>query len=132
MDYREFFRHDRFASENGVVLEEVKPGYARASLNIEDRHLNAGNVVQGGALFTLADLTMAAAANANGRLAFSIQSDIRFLESAVKGDLLTAEAQEILLRKTICQYRVTISNKEGGLVAVFDGICYRKRDYLPV
>lgn len=126
MDDKEFFSHDRFAAENGVVLEEVRPGYARAFLRIEDRHLNAGNVTQGGAVFTLADLAMAAAANANGRLAFSIQSDIRFLESTGLGDVLTAEAQEVLLRKTICHYRVTISNREKRTIAVFDGICYRK------
>lgn len=81
---------------------------------------------QGGALFTLADLTIAAAANANGRLAFSIQSDIRFLESATIGETLIAEAQEILLHKTICHYKANISTENGRLIAVCDGICYRK------
>ena len=79
-DYIEFFKQDRFAVSSGIRLTEVKPGYAKAELTIAENHLNAGNVAQGGALFTLADLAMAAAANANGRLAFSIQSDIRFLQ----------------------------------------------------
>lgn len=125
-DYIEFFKQDRFAVSSGIRLTEVKPGYAKAELTIAKNHLNAGNVAQGGALFTLADLAMAAAANANGRLAFSIQSDIRFLQSAFLGEKLYAEAHEILLRKTVCHYRVEIKKENGELVAVCDGICYRK------
>ena len=120
MDYIEFFKNDRFATEAGITLSEVRPGYAKAKLKINEHHLNAGNVVQGGALFTLADLTIAAAANANGRLAFSIQS------SATIGETLIAEAQEILLHKTICHYKANISTENGRLIAVCDGICYRK------
>ncbi|MCP9610482.1 PaaI family thioesterase [Coprobacter tertius] len=126
MNYIDFFKNDRFATDAGIRLLIADPGYAKAVLIIEDQHLNAGNVVQGGALFTLADLAMAAAANAHGRLAFSIQSDIRFLASAKKGDTLTAEAREILLHKTLCHYKVEITDQEGKLIAVCDGICYRK------
>lgn len=126
MDYIEFFKNDRFATEAGITLIEVRPGYAKAQLSINEHHLNAGNVVQGGALFTLADLAIAAAANANGRLAFSIQSDIRFLESATMGETLIAEAQEILLHKTICHYKANITTLNGRLIAICDGICYRK------
>lgn len=126
VDYLKFFEQDRFASLTGAQLVEVLPGYAKARLTVETKHLNAGNVVQGGVLFTLADFAMAAAANANGRLAFSIQSDIRFLQSAVTGDKLCAEAREVLLKKLICHYHVDIKNEKGDLIAVFDGICYRK------
>ncbi len=125
-DCIEFFKKDRYAALSGIELTEVKPGYAKAVLQVEGKHLNAGNVVQGGALFTLADLTMAAAANANGRLAFSIQSDIRFIQSALLGDTLYAEATEVLLHKTICHYHVDIKKETGELVAICDGICYRK------
>ncbi len=125
-DYIEFFKKDRYAALSDIKLTEVKPGYAKAILKITEKHLNAGDVAQGGALFTLADLTMAAAANANGRLAFSIQSDIRFLQSACPGDILYAEANEVLLHKTVCHYHVDIKKDTGELIAIFDGICYRK------
>ena len=70
MDYIDFFKNDRFAMEAGIKLTEVRPGYAKAELKVNEHHLNAGNVVQGGALFTLADLAIAAAATdwpADGR-----------------------------------------------------------------
>ena len=50
MDYIEFFKNDRFATEAGITLSEVRPGYAKAKLKINEHHLNAGNVVQGGQL----------------------------------------------------------------------------------
>ena len=61
--YKEFFKADCFAMNAGVELIEVKPGYAKARMLVTPDHLNAGGVCQGGALFTLADLAFAAAAN---------------------------------------------------------------------
>ena len=126
-DWKVFFKNDIFAAEAGIVLEEIAPGSARAKLEIGKRHLNAGGVAQGGAIFTLADLTMAAAVNAHGVLAFSIQSDIRYLESAREGDTLTATAYEKLLKRTIAHYHVEIKKQDGTLVALCDGICHRKQ-----
>lgn len=126
MDYVDFFKKDHFAMGAGIELKEVTPGYAVACVNVTEKHLNAGRVVQGGLLFTLADLAIAAAANAHGLLAFSIQSDIRFLSSGYLNDTLTATATEILLHRTVCHYRVEIKNQSDVLVAICDGMCYRK------
>ena len=42
----------RFAAEAGVELLEISPGYAKARMKVTEKHLNAGGVCQGGALFT--------------------------------------------------------------------------------
>ena len=81
MTPQEFFKKDRFADNVGVELIEIKEGYGKARLVITEEHLNAGNRTQGGALFTLADLALAAAANSHGTLAFSLSSNITFLRS---------------------------------------------------
>lgn len=127
MDWKEFFKKDLFASDAGIAIEQVEPGYAVTSMKIEARHLNAGGVAQGGAIFTLADLAMAAAANAHGILSFSIQSDIRFLESAMEGDTIRAEARERLLKRNIAHYSATITGDGGKVIAIVDGILYRKQ-----
>lgn len=126
MDWKEFFKRDTFAVEAGVELDEVEAGYAVASLRVQARHLNAGGVTQGGVVFTLADFAMAAAANAHGQLSFSIQSDIRFLESTGQGDTLTATAREVLLKRTIGHYRAEVVNSQGVLVGVVDSVFHRK------
>ena len=53
---KDFFLHDEFARQNGIEIVEIAEGYARTQVRIEPRHLNAGGCVQGGVLFTLADL----------------------------------------------------------------------------
>jgi acyl-coenzyme A thioesterase PaaI-like protein len=63
MTAQEFFKNDLFAENAGVVLLEVRKGYSKAKLEIKPEHLNAGARTQGGAIFTLADLALAAAAN---------------------------------------------------------------------
>lgn len=60
MTPQEFFKKDLFAENAGVVLLEVREGYSKAKLEIKPEHLNAGARTQGGAIFTLADLALAA------------------------------------------------------------------------
>ena len=81
MTPQEFFKKDLFAEQTGVELLEVREGYSKARLVITENHLNAGHRTQGGAIFTLADLALAAAANSHGTLAFSLSSNITFLRA---------------------------------------------------
>ena len=74
MTAQEFFKNDLFATNAGVELIEIREGYSKAKLEIKPEHLNAGQRTQGGAIFTLADLALAAAANSHGTLAFSLSS----------------------------------------------------------
>ena len=83
MTPQEFFKKDRFADNVGVELIEIKEGYGKARLVITEEHLNAGNRTQGGALFTLADLALAAAANSHGTLAFSLSPTSHSCAAAV-------------------------------------------------
>lgn len=84
MTPQEFFKKDLFAEQTGVELLEVREGYSKACLVITENHLNAGHRTQGGAIFTLADLALAAAANSHGSLAFSLSSNITFCVPAVR------------------------------------------------
>ena len=126
-----FFQADRFAANAGIELLEVREGYAKASLAITPEHLNAGGRTQGGALFTLADLTLAAAANSHGTLAFSLSSNINFLRASGIGDTLTAEARERYIGRTTGCYQIDITNQEGKLVATFESSVFRMGDRLP-
>ena len=102
-----------------------------SELVITETHLNAGNRTQGGALFTLADLALAAAANSHGTLAFSLSSNITFLRSSGPGDILYAEARERYIGRTTGHYQIDITNQNGELVATFESNIFRKGDALP-
>lgn len=131
MSPKEFFKMDRFATEAGIELIEIKEGYGKARLVVGHRHLNAGNTTQGGAIFTLADLALAAAANSHGTLALSLTSSITFLRGSSPGDTLTAEARERYTGKRTGHYQVDVTNQKDELIATFEASVYRKENELP-
>ena len=131
MTPQEFFEHDLFAKRNGIELLEVRLGYSKAKLEIKKEHLNAGNRTQGGAIFTLADLALAAAANSHGQLAFSLSSHITFLRGSGEGDTLYAVASERYVGRTTGCYQVDITNQHGELIATFESSVFRKEQQVP-
>lgn len=131
MTPQEFFKKDLFAEQTGVELLEVRKGYSKARLVITENHLNAGRRTQGGAIFTLADLALAAAANSHGALAFSLSSNITFLRASGPGDTLYAEARERYIGRTTGYYQIDITNQDGKLIATFESSVFRKGDPLP-
>jgi acyl-CoA thioesterase len=130
MTIKEFFRNDRYAVFSGIELMEVEPGRAKAKMDIKDMHLNAGNVVQGGAIFTLADLAFAAAVNAYGNLAMSVETSIRYFKGVGTGTLF-AEAKALHVHKKLATFEVTVTNEKEELIALFTATAYRKDITLP-
>ena len=126
MTPQEFFKNDLFAENAGVILLEVREGYSKAKLEIKPEHLNAGARTQGGAIFTLADLALAAAANSHGTLSFSLSSTITFLR-----DTLYAEARERYIGRSTGCYQVDVTNQNGDLIATFESSVFRKDQKVP-
>jgi acyl-CoA thioesterase len=123
-------KKDRYANLAGIELLSASPGYAKAKMVIEEKHLNSADTVHGGAMFTLADFVFAVAANVHGRLALSISSNMFFMQ-AVKGGCLYAEAQEVSLHHKLATYAVKVTDDANNLVATFEGLVYRKAEGLP-
>lgn len=117
------FQNDRFATENGAVIEEVDDHYAKCSLMIEDRHRNAMGAVMGGVYFTLADFALAVASNWQKMGNVSLNSEITYLTPA-KGNKLTAEAVCVKNGRTTGYYRIDIKDDEGNLAAAVTSTTY--------
>jgi acyl-CoA thioesterase len=126
-----FFQQDRFAAGIGVEILEVGEGHARTRLTVEERHLNAAGVVQGGAVFTLADLAFACACNSRGELALSVSAHIEHLRGAKVGDVLVAEAREESSARRISTCAIRVTDGQGRLVALFTGTAFRRGDPIP-
>ena len=116
MTAQEFFKNDLFATNAGVELIEIREGYSKAKLEIKPEHLNAGQRTQGGAIFTLADLALAAAANSHG---------------SGPGDTLYAEARERYTGRSTGYYQIDVTDQEGRLIATFESSVFRKKDEVP-
>ena len=115
-EVREFFKNDRFATENGAVIEEIGENTATCSLTITNSHRNAMGAVMGGVYFMLADFAFAVATNWEKVGSVSLQSNISFLGTA-KGDKLIAKAVCVKDGKTTNCYRVDVTDNFGNLTA---------------
>ena len=127
MDIQQFLnKNDHFAAAAGCRITEMSEGRAVAVMTVTHQHLNGGGVCQGGAFFTLADLALAAVMNSRGQLTFGIQNNIMYLGSAHEGDVLTAEAVEVINHHKIPAVEVRITNQDGHLLCHVTGMAYRK------
>ena len=120
------FERDQFARVNGMRVVQVRPGFAQTEMTVEARHLNSVGVLQGGALFTLADLAFAVASNSHGVVALACQADMTWFKAVTSGKL-TATAEEIARTRKLSTCVVRITDESGELVAQFKGLAYIKR-----
>ena len=120
-------RKDRFAIHAGCRITEADDRHAIAVMTVTEAHLNGGDVCQGGALFTLADLAIAALMN---QLTFGISSSLMFVSSARLGDTLTAEAVSVADHHKIPAVEVRVTNQDGRLICHVTGMGYRKNAQL--
>ena len=122
-EVRKIFEGDRFATENGAVIEEIGDRSATCSLVITDSHRNAMGAVMGGTYFMLADFAFAVAANWQKMGCVSLRSDISFL-GAAKGKKLIAKAVCVKDGRTTACYRVDVTDDQGNLTATVTATGY--------
>jgi len=123
INYSAYFKGDKFAAANGIVLVECRPGYALSKVDINEHHLNGAGVVHGGLLFTLADFTFAAATNSYGQVALSINASITFFAKSITGRIF-AEAIEVSKSNKLINCDINIKHEDGTLLANFKGTAY--------
>ena len=121
---REYFKGDKFAYNNGMMLDELSEEESLCSMPLDERHVNANGGIMGGAIFTLADLAFAALTNNIHRPTVAQQVGINYL-SAPKGQRLLARAHLIKSGRSSTIVRVDISDDTGRDVAVFMGTGFK-------
>ena len=121
---QERFAHDRYATEaTGISIEAAEEGYARCSMTLTPLHRNAMGAVMGGAMFTLADLAFAIAANSHCLIDdvplewVSLNSSIHYL-GQTKGRLLIAETTCVKKGCSTCVYEIMIHDELDKRIAL--------------
>lgn len=104
----------------GILLEEVRPGHARCSLQVRADHLNGHGICHGGVIFTLADTAFAVACNSYNARVVAQHNSISYLAPATLGTTLIAEAEEVSRAGRSGIYDVRVLQGET-LIAVFRG-----------
>ena len=83
------------------------------------------------AVFALADLVFAVASNSHGSIAMGINVSISYLKAVQKG-VLFAEAIEVSINPKLATYTINVTDASNDLVAIFQGMVYRKKDAIPL
>jgi len=122
----ERLKKDALAQHLGIKLLEMKPGYAKATMQVKPELLNGVGVTHGGAIFSLADVVFAAASNAHGPVALALNVNIHFLKATKEGAILTATAYEENLTRKTGLYRLEVKDDDGKMVALAEGLVYRR------
>lgn len=121
---RKYFKGDRFATENGMQVDELTEEYSVCSATLTDRHKNANGGIMGGVIFTLADLAFAALTNQIHMPSVAQQVSINYL-SAPKGDRLVATAHIVKNGRTSTVINVHVVDTTGRSVAQFIGTGFK-------
>ena len=108
---------DPLAARLGIVLEQVRPGYARAVMDVGPDLLNAVGTAHGGATMALLDVVHAAVSNSHGTVAVAQDVHTEFLAPGRPGDRLTAEGTELHRSSRTAVYRIEARADDGRLVA---------------
>ena len=119
---RRHFEKDLFATENGIVIDSVTEDCVVCGMELSESHRNSVGGIQGGAIFTLADLAFAVHCN----LAMVCGEDvgvtvgqscsISFLKST-KGKRLTAKSTRLSKGRNISVYRICVEDDLGVSIA---------------
>lgn len=121
---REYFREDKFATLNGMTLDEVDDKHSVCSLTLSERHRNAFGGVMGGAIFTLADFAFATLTNDRENTTVAQQVSINYL-SAPKGERLIATAVFKKNGRSSCVVNIDVVDEDGREVAQFVGTGFK-------
>ena len=118
--------HDPFARHLGTEIVEIRPGYAKTRLKLNDNLLNFVKIPHGAVVFAVADQAFAAAANSRGNVAVALNVSITFLAAAGPGATLVAEAEEVSCGGRTASYQIMVRDEKGKVIATFQGLVYRK------
>jgi len=121
------YQRDRASQAFGMTVEAIKPGQARLRMVVREDMLNGHQTCHGGLIFTLADSAFAFACNAYNRVTVALGAQITFIESAMLGDVLIAEAKEQSRTRRTGVYDVEVTTEDGRKIALFRGNAYETK-----
>ena len=118
--------HAMLASEGtgpawDIVIEEAREGYSRIHMRLRADMLNGHGKAHGGMVYALADTAFAYACNSRNIRTVGAQATMVFLDGAVEGEVLVAEAHEQALVERSGVYNVSVRTDAGRPIAEFQG-----------
>ena len=115
IDYEKLkeIRNMGYIKHTGIRTVELREGYAKCEIILDERHANPIGSTHGGVLFTLVDTVGGAAATSRGRYVTTVSGNINYLRPAMTCKKLIGESREIKVGKKMCVDDVMITAAEA-------------------
>ena len=110
------FRGDRLIQDFGMKLLEAREGYAKVSVVVEERFLNAHNIAHGVLLFAAADAAFALSVNAAVD-AVGVQWSLNMFRAAKPGETVIGESRLIHTGRQSMVCGLTVTAGDGRVLA---------------
>jgi acyl-CoA thioesterase len=112
----EIWKGDRLIQDFGMKLLEARDGYARVSVNVEERFLNAHNIGHGVLLFAAADAAFALSVNAVTD-AVGVQWSLNVIRAAKPGEEVVGESRIFHRGRQSMVCELTVTAGDGRVLA---------------
>jgi acyl-CoA thioesterase len=112
---RTIFQNDRVIQDFGMTLVEARDGYAKVSVIVAERFLNAHRIGHGVLLFALADAAFALAVNA-ARDAVGVQWSLNAFRAVQPGETVFGEAKVIHAGRQSLVCELTVTAGDGRIL----------------
>jgi acyl-CoA thioesterase len=112
----EIFRSDRLIQDFGMTLLEAREGYAKVSVTVEERFLNAHNIGHGVLLFAAADAAFALSVNAVTD-SVGVQWSLNVFRAAKPGETVIGESRIVHKGRQSMVCELTVVAGDGRVLA---------------
>ena len=109
------------ASFLDMRLVEFTPGYARVTMPVKKDYLNFNGYIFGGIIMSLVDQAFAYATNSLNFPSVASQINIHFIAAPEVGDELIGECRVLKSGRRAAVSEMTVSGKDGKLIAKATG-----------
>lgn len=128
---KDHFLEEPYARIFGIEIVELEEGRALMQMQTSQRMNNLFGMIHGAAIYSLLDAAFELAVNSHGTVAVALSVNVNYLNAALPGETLFAEARETNLSRKISACDIRVTGKDGRLVASAQALAYRKKDRLP-
>ncbi len=125
--------HDNnfFARHLGMGIYELSERHCLVAMPVTKKHINIRGVVHGGALVSLADMSMMVACATLGKRTVTLELNINFVRRVRVGTIVASSSQVIHKGKTAMVVRSSIQDEGGRLLAEARGTFFVTGEYSP-
>lgn len=121
--YREMIEQDdAYMASHGIYITELKVGAAEVECVVTPALTSFHGLAHGGLIYTLADCAFGVAGNTHNERSLAVSVNVTYLAPGRVGDTLRAHAEEIYRHGRRSVYRLTVTQKQGEVLAIGTGV----------